>query len=56
MRCELAAHLHKGLTWVHDHPGEARAHAVLIYAWNENDESGWIVPTLSEVSALLDAI
>ena len=43
---ELSQHLVHALTWVNGHPGTAPAKAVLIYAWNENDEGGWLVPTL----------
>ena len=53
---ELAAHLRNGLRWVEDNPEVALARTALIYAWNENDEGGWIVPTLSEGTAHLDAI
>ena len=53
---ELAAHLEKALDWSRANPGAAKARAVLIYAWNEFDEGGWICPTLSEGSARLDAL
>lgn len=53
---ELASHLGHAVKWVAEHPDVAEAGAVLIYAWNENDEGGWIVPTLSEGTARLDAI
>lgn len=43
---ELSQHLAHALTWVNLHPETATAKAVLIYAWNENDEGGWLVPTL----------
>jgi len=29
---------------------------VLIYAWNENDEGGWLIPTLSGGDARLEAV
>jgi hypothetical protein len=29
---------------------------VIIYAWNEFDEGGWICPTISEGTSRLDAI
>ena len=32
------------------------ARSILIYAWNEYDEGGWLAPTLSDGSARLDAI
>ena len=53
---ELANHLRHALTWVSSQPASDEANAVLIYAWNENDEGGWLVPTLSEGTARLDAI
>ncbi len=53
---ELAAHLQQALDWVGEHPKAAQAKALLIYAWNENDEGGWLVPTLSEGDARLRAI
>jgi hypothetical protein len=38
-----------GIDWVRDHPGEAEANTVLVYAWNEFDEGyGAICPTLGE--------
>jgi hypothetical protein len=43
---ELAQHLSHALEWIEAHPHAARARAALIYAWNENDEGGWLVPTL----------
>jgi hypothetical protein len=52
---ELAAHLQDALTWENEHPVLA-APAVLIYAWNEIDEGGWLLPTLKEGDARLKAI
>jgi hypothetical protein len=52
----LAAHVRAAIQWVRDHPQAAEANAVLIYAWNEFDEGGWLAPTLSEGSARLDAL
>jgi hypothetical protein len=53
---ELAAHLQAALAWVARYPETAEANAILIYAWNELDEGGWLVPTLAEGTARLDAI
>jgi hypothetical protein len=53
---ELAAHLGRAVTWLSTHPAHAPAALALIYAWNENDEGGWLVPTLSEGTARLDAL
>jgi hypothetical protein len=43
---ELAAHLRRALAWIMGQPTARRAPAALIYAWNENDEGGWLVPTI----------
>jgi len=53
---ELAAHVRSALDWVSENPTAAEADTVLVYAWNETDEGGWLVPTLSGGSARLDAI
>lgn len=53
---ELAEHLQSSLTWIEKHREQAPANAVIIYAWNETDEGGWLVPTHSEGTARLDAI
>jgi hypothetical protein len=53
---ELAAHLEHALDWTTSHAKSAGANAILIYAWNENDEGGWLVPTLSEGDARLRSI
>ena len=53
---ELADHLRSAIEWNRDNPDVAQANAAIIYAWNESDEGGWLVPTLSEGSARLDAV
>jgi len=53
---ELASHLAGALQWVKENPGVCEANSVMIYAWNELSEGGWIVPTLAEGTARLDAI
>jgi hypothetical protein len=53
---EVAAHVAAGLDWVRQHRAMCPADTVLIYAWNELSEGGWIVPTLEEGTARLDAI
>jgi hypothetical protein len=53
---ELADNLRDALKWNADNPKAAAANAVLIYAWNESDEGGWLVPTKSEGDARLKAI
>ncbi|MFF0224042.1 hypothetical protein [Streptomyces sp. NPDC004629] len=46
---EIAAHLHEAIRWSNTHPANTPANCVLIYAWNENLEGGWICPTLYEM-------
>lgn len=44
---ELAGLAREAFDWVVTHPGAAKSEAILTYAWNENDEGGWLVPTLN---------
>jgi hypothetical protein len=58
---EIAAQLREAVAFTGAHPQSTLANTVLIYAWNENAEGGWIVPTLEELRAAryplrLDAI
>jgi hypothetical protein len=53
---ELAIHLYTAIQWVKNNPESAEANAVIIYAWNESDEGGWLVPTLAEGNARLQAV
>lgn len=53
---ELAAHLQSALDWNRNNPSASEADALLIYAWNEIDEGGWIVPTLLDRYAQLEAL
>jgi hypothetical protein len=53
---ELAANLSNALQWVNKNRSAAEANAVLIYAWNEFDEGGWLCPTLGNNTSILDAI
>jgi hypothetical protein len=53
---ELADSLRSAIQWMEENPTTAEANAVIIYAWNESDEGGWLVPTLHEGTARLDAI
>ncbi|HEY3325252.1 MAG TPA: hypothetical protein VGP72_32670 [Planctomycetota bacterium] len=43
---EIAEHLKRGLQFVDAHPQVCPARAIIVYAWNEYDEGGWIAPTL----------
>lgn len=51
---ELATHLDNGIKWVLRHPDGPCT--VIIYAWNEYDEGGWIAPTSIEGGARLEAV
>jgi hypothetical protein len=42
---ELADNLRSAMKWVADNPSVCPAKSVLIYAWNEFAEGGWLVPT-----------
>ncbi|MDD5522079.1 MAG: hypothetical protein PHI84_14770 [Kiritimatiellae bacterium] len=57
---EIAAHIGKGVSWFNKHPGVNGNELVLIYAWNEIDEGGWLVPVLppphGEGTARIDAL
>lgn len=57
---EIAAHIGRGVAWYQKHPGRDRTELVLIYAWNEFDEGGWLAPALppphGEGTARIDAL
>lgn len=53
---EIAEHLGNSLRWVAANPSATSANAVIVYAWNEHDEGGWLMPTLSEGTARLNAV
>jgi hypothetical protein len=43
---ELAAHVRAAIAWTQANRDLNPANAILIYAWNEHDEGGWLQPTL----------
>lgn len=43
---EIADHLKQALDFNKNNPDLTTANTVLIYAWNEHDEGGWLCPTL----------
>ena len=53
---ELSAHLRRAFAWIQSQPADRRASVVLIYAWNENDEGGWLVPTIPCDTRRLEAL
>lgn len=44
---DIGTHVDACLAWVRDNPALAPANVIIGYAWNENDEGGWISPTLA---------
>lgn len=42
---EIASHLDRAISFVKSHPDICVANAIVIYAWNEHDEGGWLTPT-----------
>lgn len=52
----IAGKVASALEWNKSNPDAGKANAVIIYAWNEFDEGGWICPTISEGTNRLDAI
>jgi hypothetical protein len=42
---EIAAHLRRALAFVKANPTICPANTVIVYAWNEHDEGGWLCPT-----------
>jgi hypothetical protein len=53
---ELVQHFQDALEWTRNNRDLNPANAVVIYAWNENDEGGWLIPTLGEGTARVDAM
>jgi hypothetical protein len=52
----IARGVKDAIDWNRANPVAGEAKAVVIYAWNEFDEGGWICPTLSEGAGRLNAI
>jgi hypothetical protein len=43
---ELTAHLFGAFDYVAQHPAKCEAHTVIMYAWNEHSEGGFLCPTM----------
>ena len=43
---ELAGHIREAMEWADERPAQCPAKTVIVYAWNEHDEGGWLCPTL----------
>lgn len=44
---ELTAHIEEAMRWTAARKEQCPAQAVILYAWNEHDEGGWLCPTLN---------
>ena len=44
---EIAKHLQDAINFNNNYKTQTSANTVLMYAWNEHDEGGWICPTIS---------
>ncbi len=53
---QLAAHVLEAVEWMWTYPDAAEPQTVIVYAWNELSEGGWLVPTLEEGDARLRAV
>lgn len=53
---EVAGAVKRAFDWIRENPAAAPSNTVLVYAWNEHDEGGWLCPTIDEGAARLDAI
>ncbi len=52
---EFASNLLAAINWNKANPSSTNANAVIIYAWNEFDEGGWLAPTKGFGNNLLNA-
>jgi hypothetical protein len=53
---QIKNNLQNAINWLSSHPQNAAPNSILIYAWNEIVEGGWLTPTLYEGDARLQAI
>ena len=57
---EITTHLSRALAFVQANPSVCPAQTIVIYAWNEHDEGGWLCPTWTPTgkpdTSRLDAI
>ena len=53
---EIEEETRVAIQWCRVNPAIAESNTILIYAWNETEEGGWLHPTLKEGPARLDAI
>jgi hypothetical protein len=53
---QIAQSLQNAISWARSNRNAAEANVILMYAWNEFDEGGWICPTLGNNTGRVDAI
>ena len=53
---QVAESLQNALDWTKNNARAAEANAILIYAWNEFDEGGWLCPTLGDHTSRIHAV
>lgn len=51
---QLASHFKAGMDFVYKHKKVCEAQNLLMYAWNEYDEGGWLCPTLNPTTGKPD--
>jgi len=51
---ELAAHVRTGMDFVYRNPKTCPTRSLMMYAWNEHDEGGWLCPTLDPTTGKPD--
>lgn len=44
---QLVTSMESAFLWTRAHPGKVPANTVLVYAWNEHSEGGWLCPTFT---------
>jgi hypothetical protein len=52
---EWKNHLQAAINWVNTYPSTAEPNAIIIYAWNELTEGGWMVPTRGAGTTRIEA-
>ncbi|MDD2797139.1 MAG: glycoside hydrolase family 99-like domain-containing protein [Bacteroidales bacterium] len=52
----IGEHLRECIKWTKANKTKVLNNLILMYAWNENGEGGWLTPTKSESTGRLDAI
>jgi len=53
---QMAEHIKAGMQYVQNNAQSCEANSILIYAWNEYCEGGWLCPTHAQGTDRLDAI